>query len=107
MFLELGFRRRRSTFDDDLNLVSILKSLNSTEHIMNQDINDIESDVSTSSANLCKIKLKICQISQNSRSFDLPRKNRSHHKDMNILRKVFMDIRLVYHHVDTPAKSIF
>ena len=93
MFLELGFRRRRSTFEDDLYLVSILKSLNSTEHIMNQNRNEIDGDVPLSSANLCKIKLKICQIAQSSGSFDVSKKNESHHKDMKILKRFFMDIR--------------
>ena len=90
---ELGIRRRRSTFDDDLDLVSILKSLNSTEDTLNQGENEIVDTDQLSPANLCKIKFSFCQISHNARSSNMPTKKVTDYENIKNLKKFFMGLR--------------
>ena len=88
---ELGIRRRRSTFDDDLDLVSILKSLNSTEDTLNQGENEIVDTDQLSPANLCKIKFNFCQISHNARSSNMLTKKVTYYENIKNLFASFHD----------------
>ena len=90
-YLELGFRRRRSIFEDDLEFVSILKSLNLTEDNFNQQENVIDDNDPLSTVNLCKIKRKICQTFEISKS--LPRKNGTRNNNITKLKRFFTDLR--------------
>jgi len=90
---KLGFRRRRSTLEDDLDLVSILKSLDSTEHKLSRHENDIDDNYQLSPSSLCKIKLKLCRISHDAKSSSVHRKNEIKNKNMMKLNHFFMDLR--------------
>ena len=92
-YLELGFRRRRSTFEDDLDLVSILKSLNLIEDKFNRHSNDIDDNNLLSPDNLCKIKRKICKISENARSSIVSRKDGTQIRELMKLKRFFVDLR--------------
>ena len=90
---ELGFRRRRSTLEDDLDFISILKSLDSTEHTLSQHKKGIDDNYQLSPSNLCKIKLKLCTISHDAKSSNAQRKNEIENKNMMKLNRFFMDLR--------------
>jgi len=90
---KLGIRRRRSTFDDDLDLVSILGSLNSSEDTLSQGENEIVDTDQLSPANLCKIKLNFCQISHGAISSNVPTKKVTDYENIKNLKKFFMGLR--------------
>jgi len=90
---KLGFRRRRSTLEDDLDLISILKSLDSTEHTLSRHENDIDDNYQLSPSNLCKIKSKLCRISYDAKASNVQRKNEIENKNMMKLNRFFIDLR--------------
>ena len=91
--IELGFRRRRSTDADDMNMVSILESLDSVEQMMNQLMQEIRSNSSIDRADLCQMKWKICQISQGNRTLHRFENNASYRKNLKTFESSFMRIR--------------
>lgn len=92
-FARLGFRRRRSTVEDDLNMVSILESLDYVEKTMNQFNKEIRTSSLISHVDLCKMKLQICHIAQLNESLPMSKNNATYNGNLKTLENFFMDIR--------------
>jgi len=86
-------RRRRSAFDEDLSMLSIVESLESVEKTINNLSNEVRNGTPISAGKICKTKWKICQIAQTNRSLYLSRNSKMYYGNVKILEKFFIETR--------------
>ena len=88
-------RRRRSAFEEDLSMLSVVESLDSVEKTINKLSNEIKPGSPISSENICKMKWRVCQVAQTNRYLYMSRNSKRYYGNVKILEKFYIETRWV------------
>ena len=98
------FRRKRSTLEEDINMVSILESIEDVHKILNRMNEETTSIDYIDPKDICRIKWSLCHMKQYNKYFVTPDTNIGRKHNLILFEKILNDIRLVLY--DVPYTSV-
>ena len=97
------FRRKRSTLEEDINMVSILESIEDVHKILNTMNKETTSIDEIDPKDICRIKWSLCHMKQYNKYLVTPNTNIGRKHNLILFEKIINDIRLVIY--DVPFTS--
>ena len=102
--LDYLFRRKRSTLEEDINMVSILESIEDVNKILNTMNKETTSIDDIDPKDICRIKWSLCHMKQYNKYLVTPNDNIGRKHNIILFEKILNDIRLVLY--DVPHTSL-
>ena len=98
------FRRRRSTLEDDTNMVSILESIEDVHKVLNTINKEATSIDDIDPKELCRITWSLCHMTQYNKSLVTQNASIERKHNLILFETILNDIRLVLY--DVPYTSV-
>ena len=104
ILLDYLFRRKRSTVEEGINMVSILESIEDVRKILNTMNKETTSIDDIDPKDICRIKWSLCHMKQYNKYLVTPNDKIGRKHNLILFEKILKDIRLVL--FDVPYTSV-
>ena len=102
ILLDYLFRRKRSTVEEGINMVSILESIEDVHKKLNKMNEETTSIDDIDPKDICRIKWCLCHMMQYNRYLVTPHTNIRRKHNLKLFETILSDIRLVQYNVPCP-----
>ena len=99
ILLDYLFRRKRSTVEESINMVSILESIEDVQKILNTMNKEATSIDDIDPKDICRIKWSLCHMKQYKKYLVTPNANIGRKHNLNLFEAITSDVGLVQYNV--------